>query len=73
MAAVSDAAFLELLASYEQALELAGRANAIVRALTEAHVAGQRLPDSVVEQYVEQADRAEQGIERLRALITTYR
>jgi hypothetical protein len=46
--AVTDVAFLELLASYEQALKAADRSLTIARAFAESHVAGTRLPDAVV-------------------------
>ena len=48
---MNDAAFLELLASYEQALEAARRSLVIARELADAHQDGRRLPDAAVTAY----------------------
>jgi hypothetical protein len=65
MPGVTDAAFLELLASYEAALEAAKRSLTIAQALTEAHQTGRPLPDAVVVAYAAGLERDEARLAEL--------
>ena len=53
---MSDAAFLELLASYEAVLDLADGNMSIARTLAEAHNYGVRPPDGLVNAYLARVD-----------------
>lgn len=69
----TDATFLELLASYETALELASRANRIVWGLADAQLAGCHLPPAVLREYVEQAADAQRRVQQLQGMVAEYR
>lgn len=67
-----DPAIRELLQSYRAALEVAEQAIRMAHILIDAHVNHRPLPDATVTDYRAQAERAEQGIARLRTLLASY-
>ena len=54
---MNDAAFLELLASYEAALDVAHRSMTIAQVLAEGHRDGVPPPDALIDAYLARADR----------------
>jgi hypothetical protein len=70
---MSDAAFAELLASYEAAVEAAQRNITITRTLAEGLLSGQRPPDDVVREYALQARDDDDRVAELRARIALFR
>lgn len=63
-------AFLELLESYEQAVERAAHTRKIACAIIDAYVAGLLIEDATIERFIAQAER---GVAELRALVATHR
>lgn len=68
-----DAAILELLASYEEALTMARRANRVALGLADAHLAKCQLPAAVVEAYAAHAELMERTLEEHQLLLAAYR
>ena len=54
---MSDAALIELLASYAAALDIAHGSMTIAQALADAHRCGERPPDALVNAYLARVDR----------------
>lgn len=63
-----DTTFLELLVSYESALETAHRCLLIARTLVEAHRSGPRPPEVALDVYVASVERDEGQLAELRPL-----
>lgn len=63
---MTDAAFLELLASYEAALKAATRSLTIARTLAEAHRSGLHPPEVILEAYLATIERDEAQLAELR-------
>lgn len=70
---MNDAAFLELLASYEAAVAAAKRNLSIAQTLTDAHRSNRRLPDAVVDDYVTGLARDVAQLAELRATATKFK
>jgi hypothetical protein len=70
---LTDAAFLELLASYEQALEAARRSLVIARELADAHHDGRRLPDATVTDFLNGLARDEDTLQELRGKVAQFK
>ncbi len=70
---MTEAALLELLASYESALSLASRSLTIARALAEGHRSGLRPPDDIIEAYLARVDYDAAQLIELRGKISQYK
>jgi hypothetical protein len=63
---MADPAGHELLASYDAAIKMAARSLGIARALAEAHRAGLRPPDGILDAYLASIERDEAQLVNLR-------
>jgi hypothetical protein len=70
---MTDAAYLELLASYEAALDAAQRSLTIAQALTEAHRNGRPLPEAVIVVYASNLERDEASLTELREHVQRFK
>jgi hypothetical protein len=70
---MSEAAFLELFASYESAVKMAARSLGIARALAEAHRSGLQPPDGILDAYLATLERDEAHLLTLRAHVQRLR
>jgi len=70
--AMTDAAFLELLASYAAALAAARRSLTIARTLAEAHRSGLRPPEFILDAYLVTIDRDEAQLAVLREKVQQF-
>jgi hypothetical protein len=70
---MSEAAFLELSASYDAAVKMATRSLAIARALAEAHRSGLTPPDGILEAYLATLDRDEAQLATMRERVQRLR
>jgi hypothetical protein len=70
---LAESKFLELLASYEAALDVAQRSITITRTLTEGLLSGQHPPDDVVREYAAQAAQDDDRILELRGRMALFR
>jgi hypothetical protein len=70
---MTDAAFLELLASYEAALETGTRNVTLARALAHLHLFETLPPQDVISEYLAQVDRDEARLNQLREKVKQFR
>lgn len=70
--AMTDAAFLELLASYAAALAAARRSLTMARTLAEAHRSGLRPPEFILDAYLVTIDRDEAQLAVLREKVQQF-
>jgi len=70
---MSEAAFLELCASYEAAVRMAARSLGIARALAEAHRSGLTPPDGILEAYFATLERDEAQLATMRERVQRLR
>jgi hypothetical protein len=70
---MTDASHLELLASYEEALEAARRSLTIARELAEAHRSGQRPHEAALTTYLASIERDEDTVQGLRAKVAQFK
>lgn len=68
-----DAAYLELLASYEAALDAPNRTMRIAQAFADAHASGRRLPETVATAYCAQLDRDDEQLGDLREKVPQFK
>lgn len=70
---MTDAPFLELLASYESALRAATRSLAIARSLAEAYRSDLRPPEFILEAYATSVERDETQLAELRQKLQEFK
>jgi hypothetical protein len=70
---MTDASHVELLASYEEALEAARRSLKIARELAEAHRSGHRPHDAALTTYLASIERDEDTLQGLRAKVAQFK
>jgi hypothetical protein len=70
---LAESTFLELLASYEAALDAAQRSITITRKLAEGLLSGQHPPDDVIREYAAQAAEDEERLAELRGRMALFR
>jgi hypothetical protein len=70
---MAESKFLELLASYEAALDVAQRSIITTRTLAEGLLSGQRPPDDVLREYASQAALDDDRISELRGRMALFR
>ena len=70
---MNESTFLELLASYEAALDAAQRSITITRTLTEGLLSGQRPPDDIVRHYAREAAHEDERVAELRGRMALFR
>ena len=68
-----DTAYLELLVSYEAALEAAQRCLLIARTLTEAHRSGLRPAEASLDVYLASVERDEAQLAELREKLRQFK
>ena len=70
---MTDAVFLEMVASFEASLDATKRSLTIARALVEGYRSGVHPPDVILDAYLVTVDRDEAQLAELRAKVSEFK